>query len=116
MHEPKNEICYADFIDNPSQADIFEFQPWFSLYNAALVLEQNEGREQEMKNENPMFIPRNFLLARIIENCERGEYEMFHSYMKVLEEPFDDGTVEDRRRFGGMVPVNELNIKCSCSS
>lgn len=79
------------------------------------------GREKAMKDVNPKFIPRSWVLDEIIRRVEReGERDVIGRVMKMVERPFEEegwgGEREEEERWCGDVPRQERMMQCSCSS
>jgi uncharacterized protein YdiU (UPF0061 family) len=89
-----------------------------SLLRAWLAKEYTGVRDREaMKAVNPRYTLRNSFVQRVIDEYEEnGDASGIKSYMEVLARPFEDGSVEEQRLFGGLVPKKDLDLKCSCSS
>ncbi|PSR90512.1 hypothetical protein BD289DRAFT_430677 [Coniella lustricola] len=94
---------------------------------------QGKGEEERiagMKNVNPSFIPRSFVLDEIIKRVEKGgERDVLRRVMHMALHPFEDswdgqevggkvfeGDREEEVRWTGDVPKFERAMQCSCSS
>ncbi|KAK7981136.1 cytochrome P450 [Apiospora arundinis] len=87
-------------------------------------------RRTEMKNVNPNFVPRGWILDEIIRRVEKdGEREVLDRVMQMGLHPFEEswagrtldgveyqGDAEEEARWVGDVPRNERALQCSCSS
>ncbi|RPA84278.1 UPF0061-domain-containing protein [Ascobolus immersus RN42] len=108
-----------------------EIAKWLEAWEGRLVSElpdiegekklDDKEREQRMKQVNPHFIPRGWLLNEIIEKVEkRGDREILGKVMAMSLRPFEDswgtGDEELEKRFSSEPPKVERAIQCSCSS
>ncbi|PWY65348.1 UPF0061-domain-containing protein [Aspergillus heteromorphus CBS 117.55] len=76
-------------------------------------------RQRFMKNINPKFLPRGWILDEIIERVEQhGDREIIGRVMHMTLNPFNDewGLNGDEERFCGDVPRSKRAMMCSCSS
>ena len=78
------------------------------------------GREEKMKQLNPKFIPRSWILDEIIQRVEHGgERDVLNRAMNMAEHPFEEvwgGDREEEERWCGDVPRQGRMMQCSCSS
>ena len=79
-----------------------------------------EEREKAMKEVNPKFVPRSWVLDEIIQRVEqKGERDVIGRVMKMAENPFEEkweGDREEEERWCGDVPRQGRMMQCSCSS
>lgn len=77
-------------------------------------------RQQTMKEVNPNFLPRGWILDEIIERVERrGDREILGRVMSMALDPFNEKwglNAEEEERFCGDVPRFQRAMMCSCSS
>lgn len=77
-------------------------------------------RQQAMKEFNPNFLPRGWILDEIIERVERrGDREILGRVMNMALNPFNEEwglNAEEEERFCGDVPRFQRAMMCSCSS
>ncbi|OJJ06415.1 hypothetical protein ASPVEDRAFT_87717 [Aspergillus versicolor CBS 583.65] len=77
-------------------------------------------RQQAMKEVNPNFLPRGWILDEIIERVERrGDREILGRVMSMALNPFNEEwglNAEEEERFCGDVPRFQRAMMCSCSS
>lgn len=82
--------------------------------------EEDEERGKKMKDVNPKFIPRSWVLDEIIQKVEHGgERDIMKRVMAMAEHPFEEEWGADREeeeRWCGDVPRHERMMQCSCSS
>ena len=79
----------------------------------------DDERIKVMKQKNPKFVPKGWVLDEIIERVEKkGERKVLEDVMVLVEKPFDDEWVgvEDAQRWCGEVPKRKRDMQCSCSS
>lgn len=82
--------------------------------------DRDSEREAAMKQVNPKFIPRSWVLDEIIQRVEHGgERDVIKRAMTMAEHPFEEswgGDAEEEERWCGDVPRHERMMQCSCSS
>ena len=100
--------------------DIAVFQEplkkWFESYKKA-CLEQDstfESRFEVMKNINPKFIIKNYMLQEAIEKAHEGDYSGVDDLLKIAQNPFDEH--KNFEKYAQPTPMKYANIKLSCSS
>ena len=85
----------------------------------------DQDRRRGMKNVNPKFVPRSWILDEIINRVEKGgEREVLARVMKMAERPFEDRWADEadrdaraeEERWCGDVPREGRGMQCSCSS
>ncbi|KAK8038709.1 hypothetical protein PG993_007120 [Apiospora rasikravindrae] len=90
----------------------------------------DEERRIQMKQVNPNFVPRGWILDEIIRRVEKGgEREVLDRVMQMALHPFEEswagrtldgaeyqGDKEEETRWVGDVPRAERALQCSCSS
>ena len=80
--------------------DTNAFDEWAQVWRKRLAQEQHGEHERQasMRAVNPAFIPRNHLVAEVIEAAEdREDFRPFEELMSVLATPFEDKP--DRERY-----------------
>ena len=93
------------------------FLEWLAIYRQETIARGvATTRKDTMLKKNPRYILRNHLAQQVITQAENGDYAGVESYLRLLQDPFTVGSVEDQQKFGGLVPTNERGLKCSCSS
>jgi len=72
-----------------------DFSRWAISWRKRLLSNQidDEERRALMCSKNPKFIPRNHLVAEVIESANNGDYEPLHTLNKILSEPFQEQRV-----------------------
>ncbi|KAL4996145.1 hypothetical protein BDV10DRAFT_187371 [Aspergillus recurvatus] len=77
-------------------------------------------RQEAMKEVNPKFVPRGWILDEVIERVERrGDREILGRVMSMALNPFNEVwglNKEEEERFCGDVPKFQRAMMCSCSS
>ncbi|KAI8919901.1 hypothetical protein DFJ77DRAFT_546039 [Powellomyces hirtus] len=100
---------------------------WYAKYRQRLISEltatdepalarADQDRIARMKAVNPKYILRNHLAQRVIEEAEAGKFEGVNELLRILQNPFEDGTREEQEKWAGPVPAWAAGMKCSCSS
>jgi uncharacterized protein YdiU (UPF0061 family) len=88
------------------------FREWYQNYKQA----DETIKPEIMLKSNPKFILRNHIVQEVIEKTEMGDRQLVDHYLRVLQNPFDEHGETEARLFGGKVPSNKRDVKCSCSS
>lgn len=97
-----------------TESDTFDAKcrEWLEIYERAIKINE---RKSVMDKVNPKFILRNHIAQFVIEKAENGDFSGVTDYLKVLENPYDEGTKEQNEMLAS-VPVDKLGMRCSCSS
>ena len=91
---------------------------------------KEEERMQAMKQVNPNFVPRGWILDEVIQRVEKkGERDVLDRIMHMALHPFEDswdgktvdgthwkGDAAEEQRWIGDVPKPDRAMQCSCSS
>jgi len=81
---------------------------------------EDETRQIEMKEVNPKFIPKSWILDELIKRIEKGgERDILDRVMHMALHPFEERWGWDEKeeeRFCGDVPKFDRAMQCSCSS
>jgi uncharacterized protein YdiU (UPF0061 family) len=116
------ETSYLDGFYQEKDADgnflFSNWQKWYKKYREYFIMDRIslDSRRDVMRASNPNFILRNHIVDMVIKEAESGNTSLIDKYLKVLQSPFIQGSDEERLLFGGIVPKDKLNMKCSCSS
>ncbi|KAL2809518.1 hypothetical protein BJX63DRAFT_435085 [Aspergillus granulosus] len=82
--------------------------------------EADARRQNAMKEVNPKFLPRGWILDEVIDRVERrGDREILGRVMNMALHPFNEEwglSREEEERFCGDVPRFQRAMMCSCSS
>ncbi|KAI6826116.1 UPF0061 domain-containing protein [Hortaea werneckii] len=99
---------------------------WLEKWRARVIedwsdsAEANEERLRAMRDVNPKFTPRSWILDELIERVEKkGEREILGNVMEMALNPFKEEWGWDREeeeRLCGDVPRYQRAMQCSCSS
>lgn len=97
---------------------------WLSKWAARVKqdwgTDRDSEREMEMKQLNPKFIPRSWVLDEIIQRVEHeGERDVIKRAIAMAEHPFNEewgGDKTEEERWCGDVPRHGRMMQCSCSS
>ncbi len=82
------------FEDSPINST--EFSPWLEKWNK--IIDSSNGMEQTkqiMKTHNPVFIPRNHLVEKALDEAAKGNMILFERLLNVLSKPYDFQTSND---------------------
>lgn len=77
IKDTKAQKAYTEFIQN--------WQKEHKTQNTNI-----ENLKQKLNNKNPIYIPRNHLVQKAIEQSYQGNYELFHKLNEVLKTPFKE--------------------------
>ena len=111
-------------------------EKWLAKWRVRVVEDWNDGNEDvsedkeleritAMKQVNPNFIPRSWILDELIRRVEKeGEREVLDRIMHMALHPFEDkwdgeawkGDAEEEQRWTDDPPRLERAMQCSCSS
>ncbi|KAK0386479.1 hypothetical protein NLU13_6314 [Sarocladium strictum] len=109
---------------------------WLEKWRLRVLEDWNDGKDEiqddldqaritAMKQVNPNFVPRGWILDEVIRRVEKeGEREVLDRIMRMVLHPFDDhwsgeawkGDPEEEKRWIGDPPKFERAMQCSCSS
>ncbi|KAL8806899.1 MAG: hypothetical protein Q9182_001028 [Xanthomendoza sp. 2 TL-2023] len=101
---------------------------WLDKWRVRVTQDWGDGeeggdakREAEMKQVNPKFLPRSWVLDELIQRVEHGgEREVIAQAVEMALHPFEDewktGDREQEERWCGDVPRQNRQMMCSCSS
>jgi serine/tyrosine/threonine adenylyltransferase len=98
--------------------------------NGQVSVENDAQRQEMMKQVNPSFVPRGWILDEIIRRVEKdGGRDILRRAMHMALHPFEEswhgrefqggiyqGDPEEEQRWIGDVPQQERALQCSCSS
>jgi uncharacterized protein YdiU (UPF0061 family) len=78
----------VDLESNAVQSDFFS--PWMEKRNRILdSLDSNDDAKQLMKENNPVFIPRNHLVEEALNQAINGDMTAYFELIDVLSRPYD---------------------------
>jgi serine/tyrosine/threonine adenylyltransferase len=101
--------------DNEDQKAFKErVSKWWNTYVSAS--KDSSDRTAKMNSVNPRYILRNNLVNTVIAQAQKGDFSGVNDYLQILENPFEEGTKDQQTRYGSVVPTEEQEIRCSCSS
>ncbi|WP_299080222.1 YdiU family protein [uncultured Paraglaciecola sp.] len=115
------QLCEFDiFNDNPQLRDQFidrgRFDEWAKHYILMLTkqgIEQTQ-RQSRMRQHNPQIVLRNYILQQVIDRAEEGDFEMFHTFLEALKNPYE--TIAKYKQFAAPPPEWGKHLEISCSS
>ena len=86
LHPKKNEL-YNDK----------DFKNWKKRWEDRLS--KNNGTSKKsmelMRNNNPLFIPRNHKVEEVLEAAEQNDLKPFNKILEILENPYDEQSIND---------------------
>lgn len=93
-----------------------DFQAWKTRWQDLLG---KQGREKAevlacMKRNNPFLIPRNFRVEEVLQEAGKGNYEPFHQFLKVLQEPYNYRA--ERRDYQELAKYSMEGYKTYCGT
>ncbi|MAV88590.1 MAG: hypothetical protein CMM67_10120 [Rhodospirillaceae bacterium] len=94
-----------------------EFDDWIRRWRNRLRLETVNSNEitQAMMNVNPIFIPRNHLIEKVIQSAVNDhEFQLFHDLLSVLVNPYKDN--ENFQSFKSPPKANEIVNQTYCGT
>jgi uncharacterized protein YdiU (UPF0061 family) len=115
----------------PDDADLARVAKWLAAWRERVVADWSASadspeRTQAMKQANPNFIPRGWILDEVIDRVQnKGERKVLEELMVMSLEPFRDveewefesqEAREQAERWVGDVPKLKIAMQCSCSS
>lgn len=75
----------------------------------------NQDRAHKMKQANPHFVLRSWILDEAIQKVHDGDRQILNLLIRMATEPFKSWSTEGQR-YCGPVPSGGQNTMCSCSS
>ena len=67
-----------------------------------------------MKEVNPKYIIKNYMLQEAIDLAHNGDYSLVNDLLNIAQSPFDEH--KEFERYSNLTPMEFANIKLSCSS
>jgi len=115
----EDKIDYTSFFYKLSLGQEYfqgeNISKWISEYQQRLTQEtlSKKQRLSKMKELNPKYILRNYMLQEAIEKAESGDYSLVNDLLTIAHDPF--GKHKEFEHY--MEPKNGLDtLRCSCSS
>jgi uncharacterized protein YdiU (UPF0061 family) len=108
------------FDDLSSLTDICVFrdplEKWFDSYKEVCQNEESDfsQRSKIMKEVNPKYIIKNYMLQEAIDLAHDGDYTLVNDLLNIAQNPFDEHEKFDK--YSNPTPMEFANIKLSCSS
>ena len=92
------------------------FDDWSVQYKNRLEKEElsDEERSLKMKQVNPKYILRNYLLQTAIEKAEQGDFSEVQKLLLIVSKPFDEQP--EYEAYADFPPDWSKDISVSCSS
>lgn len=93
-----------------------KLEPWMKKYDQRIGLEiiPAQQRQAVMKQCNPRYILRNYLVQQAIERAYQQDYQEIDRLFSILQHPFDDQ--EQYQQYAKLPPNWAKKICVSCSS
>lgn len=113
------------FFENINENDLQNvvwgiFDPWRSKYQNLRQIWGNEtgqDAQREMKNINPVFCLRNYLMQEVIEDLEEGRgRDKLELVLKLCKDPFNNQLKEEYPEYYKVPPKWAKELCLSCSS
>lgn len=91
-------------------------QEWFVDYKKALELEHKtfEQAKALMKEVNPKYIIKNYMLQEAIEKATEGDFSLVNDLLYIAQNPFEEHKAFER--YAKPTPRQFANLQLSCSS
>ncbi len=98
MHEKKadytNTFCHLMDLNMEKNKlyDDKDFLNWKKRWNERLSKNNVTSMKsiELMRNNNPLFIPRNYKIEEVLKAAEQNNLKPFNNFLKVLEKPYDE--------------------------
>lgn len=89
---------------------------WFEEYKKALASENKTFEEAKslMKNVNPKYIIKNYMLQEAIDKATGGDFTLVNDLLHIAQNPFEEH--EAFERYSKSTPLEFSNLQLSCSS
>ena len=110
------------FYDFPSSIkNSQKWQTFLDKFNSlcwVFNIEFSENRKIEMEKINPKFVPRNWILKRVTDECEKGNYELLEKVYAMVKAPYTENVAFDEfySKQPGWTIENNKGCQLSCSS
>lgn len=110
--ESISELFYIEQL--PDEL-IQQWNDWLNSYSNRL---HNQGvddltRQQKMKQQNPRFILRNYMLEEAIEKAEDGDYSLLTEFSELIKSPYKDNTAADSWVVKKPSSAGDSSLSCS---
>ncbi|KAI8622449.1 hypothetical protein BC830DRAFT_1057150 [Chytriomyces sp. MP71] len=97
------------------------FRLWATQYRARLALDGSDKSKDNLSSSmlgvNPKYVLRNHIVQQVIDEVTANPAsDAVDRYLRVLERPYTNGSPDQDKEFGGIVPFDQRDLKCSCSS
>ena len=94
---------------------------WFKKWRDCITGDQNlQEKSKEMKHINPKYTWREWLIAPAYKNAQQGDYSLIQELESVLNNPYDEQSVEIEKKYDCLKPKQFFNTgglsHYSCSS
>ena len=108
--EGNNQGLY-DFFEDSERLNV-----WLSTYTERLHREASNcnERKEAMKNVNPKYVIRNYMLQTAIEGAEKHDYSHVDTLLELVSHPYDEQP--HYQHFSDEPPAWSRSVTVSCSS
>jgi uncharacterized protein YdiU (UPF0061 family) len=108
----QNHVLRNMFVDRE------KFDQWEKSYQQRLQAEQSQDveRAMRMKQHNPKYILRNYMLQNAIQQAENKDYSELERLFKLLQNPYTDQPEMDTFSYADLPPDWSKSLSVSCSS
>lgn len=100
-----NTVIYKDFLVK-----------WFEEYKSLIKNQMQDFKTMQelMKQVNPKYIIKNYMLQEAIEKAEAGDFTLTNELLNIAQNPFDEHI--DFEKYSKPTPMEHINLQLSCSS
>jgi len=87
-------------LENLSEPHQWSWLEWMENYLKRLQLEQDmsgvdgiafaKAKQQQMNRINPKYVLRNYIAQLVIDDAEKGNYQLLNDVYKMLQKPYED--------------------------
>ncbi|MCH2157414.1 MAG: protein adenylyltransferase SelO family protein [Oleiphilaceae bacterium] len=117
-----SSALHKSFYSEPANSLMDEWNLWFDQWKAALSASAKEPSQiaQEMKQVNPKYIWREWLIVPAYQQAEAGDYSLIHELQEILSNPYDEQSKEIEDKYYQLRPREYFHAggvsHYSCSS
>lgn len=89
-------------------------QEWLNGYKNILHNQKDGQNKVMMKEVNPKYIIKNYMLQEAIDLAQEGDFSLVNELLRIAQHPFD--AHKNFERYAKPTPIHEANLQLSCSS
>ena len=116
LKEEFEKLKEEEYVDKLSN----EWKDWLKKYSQALKSSKlsSEERLKLMKENNPSFVLRNYILENSIKEAEKGKYDQVNTLLKLSLDPYNREYMneESYKHYYDLPPKWAQTLCVSCSS